>query len=52
MSEQDNYGNVYALLHQALQQHTDWKQHQRKEWIKENRGDFDQLVKLFIKSRL
>ena len=52
MSNPERSGSTYALLHEVLQDHTDWKPHQRKEWIKEHRGDFDHLVKLFVKSKL
>ena len=52
MNHDERSGSVYAVLHHVLQQQTDWKQHQRKEWIKEHRGDFDHLVKLFVKSKL
>ena len=52
MNREANQGSTYALLHEVLQHHTDWKPHQRREWIKEHRGDFDHLVKLFVKSKL
>ena len=52
MNQEANQGSTYAFLHYVLQEQTNWKAHQRREWIKEHRGDFDHLVKLFVKSKL